>query len=173
MRVTDFGNSLFYFLGYCVMVAQQILVLYVRVRVLVPQLDSLQCGFFVILTNHYNEELHHAPIAQLVELLTLNQQVQGSSPCRCTNFLLERQLSGQSRKLSVQQCSITLIGVLLQILRNHNPRVAGSSPVLSTNLFLYTQLLLYIYFASLAQWQSSCLVISRSLVRIRHEAHKI
>ena len=32
-----------------------------------------------------NSEIRHALVAQLVEHLTLNQGVQGSSPCRRTN----------------------------------------------------------------------------------------
>ncbi len=40
-------------------------------------------------------EMHVAPVAQLVEHLTLNQGVQGSNPCGCTmrtgsSFLLEQ-----------------------------------------------------------------------------------
>ena len=40
----------------------------------------------------------NAPVAQLVEHLTLNQGVQGSSPCGCTNITKQQDALSRERK---------------------------------------------------------------------------
>ena len=100
----------------------------------------------------------------MAEQLTCNQQVVGSTPTWSSTRPLGQAVKtppfhGGNRGsiplgVTIKFGSIAQLGEHLP----YKQRVTGSIPVVSTK------------YASLAQWQSSWLVISRLLVRLRHEA---
>ena len=60
---------------------------------------------------HYIDFLH-APVAQLVEHLTLNQGVQGSNPCGCTKNLKD----GRKLKTIIHFLALNLLHIYYTLL---------------------------------------------------------